>query len=67
MNKLNDPKISLSFAVSHFGTKAALAGVLGLNRTTVTDWVNKDNFAYVPALYAYRLIRNYPGIFKETA
>jgi len=65
MNELNDPKIKLDSAISEFGNKSALARVLGLNRVTVTDWVNKNKLTYVPALHAYRLIRNFPNTFKD--
>ena len=63
MKKLTDPEIRLDFAINHFGTKASLAKALGLNRVTVTDWVNTNEFTFVPALHAYRLIRNYPDAF----
>jgi len=67
MIKLNDPKIRLDTAISYFGNKASLAKALNLNRVTVTDWVNKNQFVYVPALHAYRLIRNYPEAFENGA
>ena len=65
MKELNDPRIRLDFAISHFGTKSSLAKALNLNRVTVTDWVNKNEYVYVPALHAYRLIRNYPEVFNK--
>jgi len=65
MNILNDPKVRLDFAISHFGNKSSLAKALNLSRVTVTDWVNKNKYVYVPAIHAYRLIRNYPDVFDE--
>lgn len=65
MNKLNDPEIRIDKAISYFGNKSSLAKALGLHRVTVTEWLNKSNLVYVPALHAYRLIRNFPDAFSS--
>jgi hypothetical protein len=60
MEKFNDPKIKVLDAVSAFGgNKSALARYLGLNRTTVIDWVTL-NREYVPVIHAYRLRDHHP-------
>ncbi len=67
MKTYKDPEIKLDEALSFFGNKASMAKFLGIHRVTVTQWVNKYNFEYVPAIHAYRINSAYPNIFSKDA
>ena len=55
-----DPRITFESAVACFGTQAALARVLGLERATVCDWKDCE---YIPSLHAFRLVALRPEVF----
>jgi DNA-binding transcriptional regulator YdaS (Cro superfamily) len=54
---IKDPKVLKEKAVELAGNKARLAKLLGIARSSVSDWGE-----YVPTYQAYRLIQLFPEL-----
>jgi DNA-binding transcriptional regulator YdaS (Cro superfamily) len=58
---IEDPVIKKEQAIELAGSPSRLAKVLGIARSSVSDWGE-----YVPTLQAYRLIQVYPELKNKT-
>ncbi|MBS3953656.1 MAG: hypothetical protein KGZ88_11970 [Methylomicrobium sp.] len=56
---IKDPEVPKEKAIAAVGSKAKLARLLGIARSSVTAWGE-----YVPPYQAYRLLQIYPDLDK---